>query len=174
MRIAIGADHAGFELKEHLKRVLAAGGYEVDDLGTHATVSTDYQDYAAAVAHEEAAAIYGLNILHRTIEDHPSNMTRFYVISQHCAAPSGRDKTSILCFIKDQPGALHHILFPFWRAHVNLTKIESWPSKRKAWDYCFFIDFEGHGDDPKIARVLDRVHAQCSDMKILGSFPAAR
>jgi chorismate mutase/prephenate dehydratase len=129
---------------------------------------------AAAVAHEEAAAIYGLNVLHRAIEDNPSNMTRFYIIAQRGAAPSGRDKTSILCFIKDQAGALHRILFPFWRAHVSLTKIESWPSKRKAWDYCFFIDFEGHRDDPKIARLLDRVHAQCSEMKILGSFPAAR
>ena len=129
---------------------------------------------AAAVAHEEAAAIYGLHVLHRRIEDNPANMTRFYVIAQRSAAPSGRDKTSILCFIKDQPGALHHILQPFWRAKINLTKIESWPSKRKAWDYCFFIDFEGHRDDAKIARVLDRVHAQCSEMKILGSFPAAR
>ncbi|MGO8705773.1 MAG: prephenate dehydratase [Candidatus Brocadiia bacterium] len=129
---------------------------------------------AAAVAHEEAAAIYGLNVLHRTIEDNPSNMTRFYVIAQRGVPPSGRDKTSILCFIKDQAGALHRILFPFWRAHVSLTKIESWPSKRKAWDYAFFIDFEGHCDDPKIARLLDRVHAQCSEMKILGSFPAAR
>ena len=128
---------------------------------------------AAAVAHEEAAAIYGLDVLSRTIEDNPSNMTRFYVIARESAAPTGRDKTSILCFIKDQPGALHQILYPFWRAGINLTKIESWPSKRKVWDYCFFIDFEGHRDDPKVARALDRVHAQCSEMKILGSFPAA-
>ena len=130
---------------------------------------------AAAVANEEAARIYGLNVLHRAIEDNPFNMTRFYVIAQNASPPpTGDDKTSLLCFIKDEPGALHHLLLPFWRARVNMTKIESWPSKRKVWDYCFFIDFEGHRDDPKIARTLARVRAKCSDMKILGSFPAAR
>jgi chorismate mutase/prephenate dehydratase len=70
-------------------------------------------------------------------------------------------------------GTLHHILYPFWRGGINLTKIESWPSKRKAWDYCFFIDFEGHCHNPKVGRALKRVQAQCSEMKILGSFPAA-
>jgi len=129
---------------------------------------------AAAIAHEEAATIFGLSVLHRKIEDNPFNITRFYVIAPHGAPPSKKDKTSILCFIKDQPGALHHILLPFWRARVNLTKIESWPSKRKAWDYCFFIDFEGHSEKPQIARTLDKVRDKCSEMKILGSFPAAR
>ena len=128
---------------------------------------------AAAIAPDEAAAIYDLNVLHRKIEDNPSNITRFYVIARHSAEPSGHDKTSILCFIKDQPGALHHILLPFWRAGTNLTKIESWPSKRKAWDYCFFIDFEGHCNDPEVARMIEKVGARCSVMKVLGSFPAA-
>lgn len=129
---------------------------------------------AAAVANEENAQNYGLNVLHRAIEDNPFNITRFYVIGRDLAAPTGRDKTSILCFIKDQPGALHHLLLPFWRAHINLTKIESWPSKRKAWDYCFFIDFEGHHADPKIAKALDQVRKCCNDLKILGSFPSGR
>ncbi len=129
---------------------------------------------AAAIAHEEAAEIHGLKVLHRAIEDNPHNITRFYVIAYQNAPPTGRDKTSILCFIKDEPGALHHILMPFWRARVNLTKIESWPSKRKAWDYCFFVDFEGHCQDPKVADTLEKVRAKCSEMKILGSFPAAK
>jgi len=129
---------------------------------------------AAAIAHEEAALIYHLNVLHRSIEDNPFNITRFYVVAHRMPAPSGRDKTSILCFIKDQPGALYHILLPFSRGGVNLTKIESWPSKRKAWDYCFFIDFEGHSFDPKVAETLEKVRAKCSEMKVLGSFPAAR
>ena len=129
---------------------------------------------SAAIGHEETAQMYGLTVLHRAIEDNPFNMTRFYVISRDDAPPTGRDKTSILCFIKDQPGALHRILLPFWRNRLNLTKIESWPSKRKAWDYCFFIDFEGHRGEKVVARALEKVRDNCSDMRILGSFPAAR
>jgi len=129
---------------------------------------------SAAIAHQEAAQMYGLTVLHKAIEDNPFNMTRFYVIAGEDAPRTGRDKTSIICFIKDQPGALHHILLPFWRERVNLTKIESWPSKRKAWDYCFFIDFEGHHSERKVARTIEKVRSKCSDMRILGSFPAAR
>jgi len=139
----------------------------------HAAELASRSKDAAAIAHEDAAQTYGLKVLYRAIEDNPNNITRFYVISHDIAPPTSRDKTSILCFIKDQPGALHHILVPFWRSRVNLTKIESWPSKRKAWDYCFFIDFEGHCQDPRIAETLDRVRAKCSEMRILGSFPAA-
>lgn len=128
---------------------------------------------AAAIGHEEAAQIYGLAVLHRAIEDNPFNITRFYVVGKTDSPRTGDDKTSILCFIQDEPGALHHILLPFWRARVNLTKIESWPSKRKAWDYCFFIDFEGHCRDPNVARTLDKIRSKCSEMKTLGSFPAA-
>jgi chorismate mutase/prephenate dehydratase len=129
---------------------------------------------AAAIGHEEAAGHYGLTVLHRKIEDNPFNITRFYVIAKEDGPRTGRDKTSILCFIKDQPGALHKILMPFWRGKVNLTKIESWPSKRKAWDYCFFIDFEGHRTERKIGKTLEQVRDNCSEMKVLGSFPAAR
>lgn len=129
---------------------------------------------AAAIAHEDAAQLYGLAVLHRAVEDNPFNITRFYVIAQQDAPRTGRDKTSILCFIKDEAGALHHILLPFWRARLNLTKIESWPSKRKAWDYCFFIDFEGHRSEKKVGDALAKVRDRCSDLKVLGSFPAAR
>jgi chorismate mutase/prephenate dehydratase len=140
---------------------------------SHAAEMASRAKGAAAIANEEAAEIYGLAVLHRAIEDNPFNMTRFYVLAKDSPAPSGRDKSSILCFIKDEPGALHHILTPFWRNEINLTKIESWPSKRKAWDYCFFIDFEGHAQDPHIARALEQVRRKCSQMKILGSFPAS-
>lgn len=128
---------------------------------------------AAALAHEEAANIFDLNVLHRAIEDNPFNMTRFYVISHEMPAPSGNDKTSLLCFIKDEPGALHHLLLPFWRARLNMTKIESYPAKSRAWEYCFFIDFEGHCKEPKVAETLEIIRHKCRNMKILGSFPAA-
>ena len=138
-----------------------------------AELATKSKD-AAAIAHEEAAVLYGLNVRHRRIEDNPFNITRFYVISKQAAPRVKENKTSILCFIKDQPGALHHILLPFWRNRVNLTKIESWPSKRKAWDYCFFIDFEGHAEDANIAKTLEKIRKHCSDMKILGSYAKAK
>ena len=141
---------------------------------THAAELASRHAGAAAVANEENAERFGLQVLHRAIEDNPFNITRFYVVGQAPAPRTGRDKTSLLCFIKDQPGALHELLLPFQRSRVNLTKIESWPSKRKAWDYCFFIDFEGHRDEPKIARTLAQVRKCCSELKILGSFPAAR
>jgi chorismate mutase / prephenate dehydratase len=128
---------------------------------------------AASIGHEEAAGHHGLTVLHRKIEDNPFNMTRFYVVAKEDGPRTGKDKTSIICFIKDQPGALHRILMPF-KGEVNLTKIESWPSKRKAWDYCFFIDFDGHRNERKIATTLEKVRNNCSDMKVLGSFPAAR
>ena len=127
---------------------------------------------AAAIAHEDAAVAHGLTVLFNKIEDNPFNMTRFFVLARDDAPATGRDKTSLICFIKDQPGALHRILQPFWRARLNLTKIESWPSKRKAWDYCFFIDFEGHRSTPDVIACLNKVRDNCSDMKILGSFPA--
>lgn len=141
---------------------------------THAAELAARRRDAAAVGNEENAERFGLNVLHRAIEDNPFNITRFYVIGQNYAPPTGSDKSSILCFIKDQPGALHQLLLPFDRNKVNLTKIESWPSKRRAWDYCFFIDFEGHCESPKVRRTLAQVRKSCSEMKILGSFPAAR
>ena len=86
-------------------------------------------------------------------------------------AATGADKTSIMCWIKDEVGALYGVLLPFKEQGINLTKIESFPSRRRPWEYLFFVDFEGHADDAPVARALAAVGTICKELKILGSFP---
>jgi len=129
--------------------------------------------YSAAIAHEEAARIYGLEILRHHIEDSPHNATRFLVLGHEIPKPTGADKTSIICSIRNRPGALVEILMPFKEHNINLTQVVPWPSKRRAWDYCFFIDFEGHHTNRKISKALREVEEKCTEMKILGSYPRA-
>ena len=126
---------------------------------------------AAAIASAQAAKVYGLPIVKRNIQDIAHNTTRFLVISTQDAAPTGHDKTSIVLSIKDKIGALHTMLMPFERNKINLTKIESRPSKKKAWDYYFFIDFEGHREDKNVKRALGKLEDMCKYLKILGSYP---
>lgn len=126
---------------------------------------------AACIASILAAKIYGLKILSKSIEDSPHNRTKFFVIGKTETAPTGNDKTSLLFSIKDKVGALHEMLVPFKKYGVNLNKIESRPSKRRAWDYYFFVDLEGHRFDPKVSKSLDELEHKCKFLKILGSYP---
>lgn len=126
---------------------------------------------AAAIASEFAAAIYDLQVVERKIEDHTNNFTRFLVIGKKSPERSGDDKTSIMFAVKDVPGALYRILKPFAEKGINLTKIESRPQKGKAWEYIFFADMDGHVSDSKVSDALKELEAQCSFMKILGSYP---
>jgi len=126
---------------------------------------------AAAIASELAAKIYDLRFIERKIEDSKNNYTRFLVISNEFPLPSGKDKTSIMLSIKDKPGALLDVLTPFKKANINLTKIESRPSKRKAWEYIFFIDMEGHIQDKRLNKALKEVEKYCLFLKVLGSYP---
>ncbi|MDO8675000.1 MAG: prephenate dehydratase [Candidatus Omnitrophota bacterium] len=128
---------------------------------------------AACIASELAAQVYGLKILKRNIQDNNAhNITRFLVLSKADAGPTGRDRTSLVFSIKDKVGALHAMLTPFYKNKINLTKIESRPSKKKAWDYYFFVDCEGHQKDKAVARALGQLEGMCKFMKILGSYPA--
>ncbi len=126
---------------------------------------------SAAIAHEEVAELYNLNVLYRNIEDSSSNITRFFVLSNSYPGPSGQDKTAIMCYIKNQVGALYGLLYPFKLYSINLTSIESLPSKKKAWDYSFYIEFEGHVSEPMIGKALKKVGKKCIELKVLGSFP---
>ncbi|MCE5194075.1 MAG: prephenate dehydratase [Nitrospiraceae bacterium] len=126
---------------------------------------------AAAIASELAAKTYNLNVLEKNIEDNRHNVTRFLVISKEFPKKSGNDKTSIMFSIKDKPGALYEILMPFKKSKINLTKIESRPSKRRAWEYIFFVDIEGHVDDKKVSKAIEEVKEGCLYLKILGSYP---
>jgi chorismate mutase / prephenate dehydratase len=125
----------------------------------------------ACIASLLAAKIYKLNVVAQNIEDSPHNATRFFVIGKTDVPPTGHDKTSILFSIKDRVGALHEMLVPFKKEKINLTKIESRPSKKKAWDYYFFVDLEGHYEEPKVKRALAALEHTCKFLKVLGSYP---
>lgn len=126
---------------------------------------------AAAIASELAAKVYDLKFIEKNIGDSKYNITRFLVISKDFPPKTGKDKTSIVFSIKDRPGALYDILYPFKKAKINLTKIESRPSKRKAWEYIFFVDMEGHVEDKKLRKAIETVKDNCLYLKILGSYP---
>ena len=140
---------------------------------TQAAQRAAREDGTAAIASKLAATLYNLPMVAQAIEDLAHNMTRFLVIGRELAAPTGRDKTSLLVSIKDKVGALYEMLTPIRRHRINMTKIESRPSKKKAWDYYFFIDFEGHVQDQKVKRMLEELEGKVRFLKILGSYPRA-
>lgn len=128
----------------------------------------------AAVGTGFAAEIYGLAVLAADIEDHPENQTRFVLVGRGVPGPTGHDKTSIVCFQReDRPGSLLAILQEFAARAINLTKLESRPTKKSLGDYCFFIDFEGHVADELIADGLRNLVAKQAQVKFLGSYPVA-
>ncbi len=129
------------------------------------------EEGSAAIASKLAATIYNLTILDEGIQDYSQNVTRFLVIGRQMAGPTRKDKTSIVVSIKDKVGALYEMLQPIRKNKVNMTKIESRPSKKKAWDYYFFIDFEGHIAHPKVKKMLDQMESCTKFVKVLGSYP---
>ncbi len=126
---------------------------------------------SGAIAGRMAAEIYGLTILESSIQDSPYNTTRFLVISDKSCPPTGDDKTSLMFSVNDKAGALFNALKPFKRLRINMSKIESRPSKRKAWEYFFFVDVNGHQEDPALVRALADLEKHCAFVKILGSYP---
>ena len=126
----------------------------------------------AAIASDVAASLYHLNIIAKHIEDSSRNLTRFLILGREFSKRSGQDKTSVLFSIKDRVGALYDMLTPFRKHHINLTKIESRPTKRKAWEYIFFVDLLGYKDDREVKKALQELEEQCLFLKIFGSYPA--
>ncbi len=126
---------------------------------------------SAAIASIEASKIYGLKALKESIQDVAHNTTRFLIISSQDVPPTGNDRTAIVFSIKDKVGALHAMLTPFYKNKINLTKIESRPSKKKAWDYYFFVDFEGHQLDTNVKKALNQLEGMCKYLKVVGSYP---
>lgn len=146
----------------------------IEELSTAAAAKRVSKDTsAAAVASELAASEYNLKFINKGIEDNKNNYTRFLVIAKDSPGKSGNDKTSIMFSLKDKPGALYLILRPFNRHGINLTKIESRPSKRKAWEYIFFVDMEGHIEDKAVGKAINEVKKECLFFKVLGSYPSA-
>jgi chorismate mutase/prephenate dehydratase len=128
----------------------------------------------AAIASSRAAQIYDMKILDREIEDNPRNTTRFFILSREDAPPSGDDKTSIVFLLKHKPGTLHQALGAFAGRKINLTKIESRPTRQKPWEYNFYLDFEGHRGDVAVQKTLAQVDEISLFLKVLGSYPKAK
>ncbi|MFO7305330.1 MAG: prephenate dehydratase [Gammaproteobacteria bacterium] len=129
----------------------------------------------AAIAGQAAAEVYGLNIIVSEIEDTPDNTTRFLVIGRKLFAPSGKDKTTLLISAGDTqaPGALYRLLEPLARNNISMTRIESRPSRRRKWDYLFFIDVVGHAEELPLKHALEELKKRSSLFRILGSYPCA-
>lgn len=138
-------------------------------------VSEDPAGDAAAIGTSLAAELYGLEVLETDVEDHPENQTRFVVVAREgVPRPTGHDKTTIVCFQSaDRPGSLLAILQEFAARAINLTKLESRPTKRGLGDYCFLIDLEGHVGEELVADCLRDLRSKLADVRFLGSYPAA-
>jgi chorismate mutase / prephenate dehydratase len=148
------------------------GAELVESSSTSAAVRTAAESpEIAAIGSEEAAVRYGVPVLARAVQDQAHNTTRFLLIGQRIGRPSGRDKSSILFSVRDRVGALHDVLAVFARRGINLTRIESRPSRRQPWEYVFFVDFTGHPEESNAAAALEEMQEACTTVKVLGAWP---
>jgi prephenate dehydratase len=169
--------HATAQCREYLARAMP--GARVHAANSTAEAARDVADRGdpawAAIGTELAGKLYGLAVLAAEIEDRPENATRFVLLSKERAAPTGTDKTSVVCFIeKDRPGSLLAILHEFSDRQINLTKLESRPTKERLGEYCFFIDMEGHADEPPVRYAIESLRTKILEVKVLGSYPRAQ
>lgn len=130
-------------------------------------------DYAA-IASARAAELYGMNVLAKEIEDNPHNFTRFFVLSKEDSPPTGNDKTSIVFALKHKAGALYDCLGEFAMRNINLTKLESRPTRHQPWEYNFYMDFSGHHEEKEVRQAIKALEEHSIFVKILGSYPRAR
>lgn len=154
-------------IESHLPNVEVHESASTADAALQASLDAS----AAAIASQLAAKLYNLKVVAPNIEDYDQNFTRFLIIGKTLPPPSKKDKTSILMSIKDRVGALNDILLVFKKRGINLTKIESRPTKKKAWEYLFFVDFFGHSSDPAVKQTLEELRESCVTLKVLGSYP---
>jgi chorismate mutase/prephenate dehydratase len=156
-------------LRQHLpqaeKRAVASNA--------EAARRTRNADDSAAIAGESAGHVYGLKVVAGPIEDRADNATRFLVLGRELFNASGHDRTSLLVFVRDQPGALYAVLSPFARHGISMNRIESRPSHAGRWQYAFFIDVAGHVDDEPMKRALSELGEYAADVRVLGSYPVA-
>ena len=143
---------------------------EASSTAKAAEIASRHKD-SACIASRLAAKQYDLKVLAESVEDSANNVTRFLVIGKNMSKRSGEDKTSVLFSVKDKPGVLHDMLSPFKNKGLNLTKIESRPSKLQPWQYYFFVDIEGHCDEDNLKKALKDLGKKCNFLKILGSYP---
>jgi len=129
------------------------------------------EDGSAAMGGTLASQLHGLTILDESVQDSATNTTRFLVIGEKTCPPTGDDRTSLVFALRDRPGSLYDALTPLNELNINMAKIESRPSKRKDWEYFFFVDLMGHCEDQEIVAALEKLQDHCSMFKVLGSYP---
>jgi chorismate mutase/prephenate dehydratase len=156
-------------LREHLPRVEKVPVSSNAEAARRARNADD----AAAIAGESAAHVYGLKKIAGPIEDRSDNTTRFLVLGREDFPPSGHDRTSLLVFIRDRPGALYGVLEPLARRGISMNRIESRPAHGHLWQYAFFIDVAGHKDESPLKDALAEVGAHSGEVRVLGSYPVA-
>jgi prephenate dehydratase len=161
------------QCEEFLRKLKAEIVPTYDTAGSAKKIKEGRLKGSAAVASKRAAQIYGLEILAEGIETNPNNYTRFFVLSKKKAEHSPKSKTSLVFSTKNLPGALYSCLGAFATRNINLTKLESRPSRDKPWEYVFYVDFEGHIDDPVCQEALTELKQTTNFIKILGSYPRA-
>ena len=144
-----------------------------DTAGSVKLIKEQHLTDAAAIASRRAAEIYNMKILAGEIADNPNNFTRFFVLAKHDSPPTGKDKTSIVFSVKHRPGTLYAAIKEFADNKLNLTKIESRPTRQKAWEYNFYLDFEGHHQDKVVKDTLTKLETHSLFLKVLGSYPKA-
>jgi chorismate mutase/prephenate dehydratase len=140
--------------------------------GEAAKIATDDHS-AAAIAGEMAAKRYGLSIVHANIQDDPHNRTRFVVIGRLIPLACGKDQTSIVLSVPNKPGAVYELLAPLAKHSVSMTRFESRPARTGRWDYYFYVDIQGHANDPTVSKALAELQTQAAFFKVLGSYPHA-
>jgi prephenate dehydratase len=177
IRRVLSYPHASAQCREFLQRTLPGAVVVPTNSTAEAAriVGDERSPDSAALAPILAARLYALTAIESSIEDHPGNQTRFLLVARDTIpAATGHDRTSIVCFQgRDRPGSLHEILGQFAARSINLTKIESRPTKAALGAYCFLIDFEGHVDDAVVGDCLRELHMELSEVRLLGSYPAA-
>ena len=157
-----------FIQKHHMKTVPA-----YDTAGSVQIIKELNKKNIACIASKTASEIYGVAVVKDGIEDNSNNYTRFLILSKEKTKETGKDKTSIIFSVKHEAGALFRVIEKFHDHEINLTKIESRPTKNTPWEYNFYVDFEGHEKNPKIAEVLKKMRKETLFLKILGSYPSA-
>ncbi len=159
------------------RRFLESRGLEAvptyDTAGSAEKILENRKNPLACIASKRVSELYDVPVLLEGIEDHEGNATRFLILAKDEKPPSGRDKTSVIFSTEDKPGALYRILGIFNRYSVNLTKIESHPTRSTPWEYNFYVDFEGHVEDEAIGKMMEEVRKEAKFLKILGSYPRA-
>jgi chorismate mutase/prephenate dehydratase len=147
---------------------------ESDTAGSVRMIKEQKLTDSAAIASSRAAELYGMKIMASEIEDNPHNYTRFFILSEEDASPTGNDKTSIVFSLKHRPGALYDCLKEFAASNINLTKLESRPTRHQPWEYNFYMDISGHHQDKEVQTALQKLDELSIFVKVLGSYPRAK